>query len=118
MSEIKSDASVGSEEFKEHSGGKLGLSKIDHDLYREEDDLTFAVVRVKRIGLPSRGEKWKVMLDNKTTVVLEGAKLTKKEREFLRTVDGVNFLISQFKAGGRSFHALKTAIKKKLAEKA
>jgi hypothetical protein len=112
MSEPK-DFNTSSEEFKEHSG-KLGLSKIDHELYREEEDKVFAVVRVKRIGLPSRGEKWKVMLDNKPAVVVEGTKLTKKEKAFLRTVEGVSFLISQFKAGAHSFNALKTALKQKL----
>ena len=96
------------------SSSRYNMSKFEYDLYHEEDDVAEKVIRVKRISLPNKGEKWKIFSDNKVLFVIEGNKLTNKEKEFLRTVNGVNFLIAQFKQGIKSFHALKIEIKKKL----
>lgn len=98
------------EEFKDQNY-KHSLSKIDHDLYKEEDDITLPVIRVKHVSLPNKGDRWKVLEDNKVVFVLEGAKLTKKERTFLNTIEGVNFLLKQAKAGIKSFNALKKELK-------
>ena len=93
---------------------KYSLSKFEYDLYHEEDDKAEKVIRVKRVSMPNKGEKWKIFEDNKVMFVVEGTKLTNKEKDFLRTVDGVNFLITQYKAGIKSFNSLKNEIKKKL----
>lgn len=101
------------EEFKE-PGQKYNLSKFDYDLYHEEDDIAEKVIRVKRIAMPNKGERWKIFEDNKVVFTLEGGKLNNKEKDFLHTVDGVNFLISQFKVGIKSFNSLRSQIKKQL----
>ena len=101
------------EEFKD-TNLKYNLSKFEYDLYHEEDDVSEKVIRVKRMSLPNKGERWKIFEDNKVVFVVEGAKLTNKEKDFLRSVDGVNFLITQFKQGIKSFNALKNEIKKNL----
>jgi hypothetical protein len=101
------------EEFKDQNQ-KYSLSKFEFDLYHEEDDVAEKVIRVKRVSMPNKGEKWKIFEDNKVMFVVEGSKLTNKEKDFLRTVDGVNFLISQYKQGIKSFNSLKAEIKKKL----
>lgn len=103
------------EEFKD-TNIKYVLSKFEYDLYHEEDDVAEKVLRVKRFSMPNKGEKWKFFEDTKVVFILEGTKLTNKEREFLRTVDGVNFLLKQFKAGIKSFNALKIEIKAALTE--
>jgi hypothetical protein len=101
------------EEFKDNNA-KYSLSKFEYDLYHEEDDTSEKVIRVKRVSMPNKGEKWKIFEDNKVMFIVEGTKLNNKEKDFLRTVDGVNFLIAQYKQGIKSFNALKTEIKKKL----
>lgn len=101
------------EEFKEQNS-RYNLSKFEFDLYHEEDDVAEKIIRVKKVSLPNNGEDWKIMENNKTMFVVEGAKLTKKEKEFLYTPDGFNFLINQYKQGIKSFNALKNEIKKKL----
>jgi len=101
------------EEFKDQNQ-KYNLSKFEFDLYHEEYDTTEKVIRVKRVSLPNKGEKWKIFEDNKVMFVVEGMKLTNKEKEFLRTPEGFNFLIAQYKLGIKSFNSLKTEIKKKL----
>jgi hypothetical protein len=103
------------EDFKD-SNSKYNLSKFEYDLYHEEDDKSEKVIRVKRVSMPNKGEKWKILEDNKVMFVMEGTKLNNKEKDFLRTVDGVNFLITQYKAGIKSFNALKIALKKKVKE--
>lgn len=102
-----------SEESKD-SNTKYSLSKFEYDLYHEEDDKSEKVIRVKRVSMPNKGEKWKIFEDNKVMFIVEGSKLNNKEKDFLRTVDGVNFLIAQYKAGIKSFNSLKNEIKKKL----
>lgn len=93
---------------------KHPLSKFEYDLYKEEDDVTFPIIRVKRTSTSNKVEKWKIISDNKVICVIEGKKLAKKECEFLRTIDGTNWLLSQAKLGIKSFNSLKIAIKKKL----
>lgn len=90
------------------------LSKFEYDLYHEEEDVALPVIRVKHTNLPNKGDRWKIFEDNKVVFIVEGAKLTNKEKEFLRSVDGVNFLISQAKQGIKSFNALRTELKKKI----
>lgn len=104
---------VATEEIKD-STAKHTLSKFEYDLYHEEDDVSLPVIRVKRVNLPNKGERWRIFEDNKVMFTVEGTKLTNKEKDFLRTIDGVNFLIAQYKQGIKSFNALKTEIKKKL----
>jgi len=101
------------DEFKDQNL-KYNLSKFEYDLYHEEDDTVEKVIRVKRISIPNKGEKWKIFDDNKLIFTVEGTKLTNKEKEFLRTVDGVNFLISQYKQGLKSINFLKIEMKKKI----
>ena len=100
-------------EFKDQNL-KYNLSKFEYDLYHDEDDIPEKIISIKRITLPNNGEKWKVFEDNKAMFTIDGAKLTKKEKAFLRTVDGVNFVIQQYKIGINSFNHFKTELKKKL----
>jgi hypothetical protein len=115
MSNKSSADSTGSsgEEFKDQNL-KYNLSKFEYDLYHEEDDVAEKVIRVKRISMPNKGEKWKIFEDNKVVFTIEGNKLTNKEKDFLRSVDGVNFLLAQYKEGIKSLNSLKKEIKKKL----
>ena len=100
------------EDFKEQNL-KYNLSKFEYDLYHEEDDVALPVIRVKRFSMPNKGEKWKVFEDNKVTFIIEGTKLTNKERDFLHTVDGVSWLLSQAKLGIKSINSLKKELKNK-----
>lgn len=88
-------------------------NKYDYDLFLEENDIITSVIRVKRTG-HNETEKWKIMVDDVVSFVLEGNKISKKERDFLRTLDGVNFLIAQAKSGIKSFNKLREAIKEKI----
>lgn len=110
MSKLKAGGSSSDTGFKD-SHMKYILSKFEYDLYHEEDDKANKVIRVKRFSLPNKGERWKIFEDTKVVFVLEGIKLSKKERDFLRTPDGFSFLINEYKNGIKSFNALKASIK-------
>lgn len=98
---------------KEHKQGHL--SKFEYDLFHDEDHKIYPIVRVKRVALPNKGERWRIFHDNKIIMTIEGTKLTKKERLFLQGIDGVNLLIKQFKSGKiPSLLAIKKEIKANL----
>jgi|SRR5271163_322031 len=96
--------------FRSHS-----LSKFDFDLYHEEQDISLPVIRIKRISLPNNGARWKVMENTKVIFIIEGGKLNKKEREFLQSVEGAGWLLSQAKVGIKSINAFKIELKAKLS---
>lgn len=102
-----------SDEFKEQNI-KYTLSKQEDDLYNEEDDIANKVIRVKRVGQINKGEKWKIIDGEELLLVIEGIKMTKKEKIFLRSVDGINFLIRECRKGAKSFNAIKILIKKEI----
>lgn len=114
-----SDTTGGSptEEFKDQNM-KYSLSKFEHDLYHEEDDKAEKVIRVKRVSMPNKGEKWKVMTDNKLVFTIESPKISKKEREFLQTVDGFNFILAKAKIGIKSLNSFRLELKEFIDEQA
>lgn len=97
---------------KEGGFGKQILSKNDAELYDEESNVVHPVYRIKRTA--GKDEKWKIFKDNKPIMTVDGSKLSSKERDFLRGVDGVKFLLAECKIGLTSFSALKKKIKEAL----
>lgn len=120
MTKNKGSASAytSASEAPEQQSIKHILSKYEYDLYKEEDDVALAVIRVKRFSMPNKGVKWKVMVDNKVTFVIEGTKVSKKEREFLETPAGFNFVLTQAKAGIKSFNSFRADLKKVMPSEA
>jgi hypothetical protein len=103
-------------EPKNTQGGIKSIvgSKYDYDLFLEENDKKEKIIRVKRTNSTSGGEKWKILENEKIVFVVEGAKISKKEKEYLRTVEGVRFLIEQAKVGIKSVSGLKNELRGRL----
>jgi hypothetical protein len=100
----------------EENRGEFKLNPITNRLAGElfdeaRSEVVERVIRVRRISLPGGSERWKIFSDTKLVFTLEGAKLLKKEREYLRSQDGFNFLISQGKSEIKSFNQIKKALK-------
>ena len=102
-----------SEEPKD-SFTKYPVSKFDFELYKEEDNIAEKVIRIKRISLPNNGDRWKVFENSTVVLTLEGSKFTNKEKEFLRSVEGANWLLGRAKVGIKSFNSLKKELKKRI----
>lgn len=101
------------DEMKENST-KYNLNKFDYDLHKEEDNVIEKVLRISRVVSPGKGERWKILEDSKVMHIIEGSKLNNKEKDFLRSVEGFKFLISEYKKGIKSFTSLRAEIKKNL----
>lgn len=86
------------------------LSKFDHDLFDEGRDTVEPIIRVKRF-IKGKIEKWKIFSDSKQVIVLHGSSLNKREKEFLRTSDGMNFLLRSYKNGITTAFKMKISIK-------
>lgn len=104
------------EEFKEQNQ-KYNLSKFEFDLYHEEYDVAEPVIRVRRVSMPNKGEKWKIMIDNKLIFSIESPKISKKEREYLQTIKGFNYILSQAKKGIKSLNSFRNELKKIIEQK-
>lgn len=89
----------------------------DNDLFVEENNKVENIIRIKKIGNESKGEKWKVFNNNKLIFTIDGDKLLKKERYFLYTAEGCSYLLSEFKKNTPSIFSLKKGIKKILESK-
>ena len=81
------------EEVKSFSDSKISSNKFDFDLYKDEHNTVEKLFRVKRYG-SVKTEKWKVFEDNKAIFIVDGTKLSKKEKDFLYTVEGITLLLT------------------------
>lgn len=90
------------------------LGRSDYDFFDEEKDVVEKTIRVKRSSIPNKNERWKIFENAKIIFIVESSKISKKEKEYLRTLDGFNFLIAQFKTGIKSLNQLKIQLKKQL----
>lgn len=96
---------------------KNNLNKFEDDLFHEEDYIPGRVIRVKKIGTPSRGEKWKIYQDDKVTMTIDGKYLSMKEKSFLYSYDGILFIINQYKNNVNTMNKFKKNLKDALPKK-
>jgi hypothetical protein len=90
----------------------LNFLRADSDLFDDNSDVSQAVIRVRRVKLPKSGEDWEILEDDKIVLTIKGARFTASERGFLRTVDGIKFLMEGYKVGIKSVAKFKAALKK------
>ena len=81
-------------------------------MFDDSSDISQKVIRVRRVKLPKGGEDWEILEDEKLVLTVKGTRFTAPERDFLRTVDGIKFLMEGYKVGIKSVSKFKTAIKK------
>ena len=112
MKQSGNDNSSGEQDFKEQSI-KYNLSKFDFELFDEEKNVPGKIIRVSRVGSKDT-EKWKIYDNNKVIFILEAAKISKKEKEYLRSIDGIKFLIDHAKHDIKSLNSLRVELKKVL----
>jgi hypothetical protein len=92
---------------------KVILSKSDDELFDEEKHIVEKSFRVKRISY-GKNEKWRIYEDNKIMLTIDGTKISKKEREYLRTTEGFSFIIKQVRSGIKSINKLRVALKENI----
>ena len=87
-------------------------NRVDNDFFDDTKYIVEKVIRVKRIASAKKNERWNIFENTKIVFVVDGSKLIKKEKEYLRTIDGFNFLMNQGKKGIKSMNHLKKELKK------
>ena len=101
---------------EEYSDGEASVTlsqtlRIDTELFKDEDNVIEKVIGVRRAALPQNGENWEVLEDDCVVLVLHGIRFTNKERDFLRTIDGILFIMNGWKHGWKAISKYKSAIK-------
>lgn len=88
------------------------LLRADNELFNEDDgSIIHSVINVKRSDAKD-GVSWEILVDGKITLCLKGTRFTNPEKEFLTTVEGMKFLISEYKKGKRSVVKIKEELKR------
>ena len=90
-----------------------GSLRQESELFDEKSHVPHGVIGVKRVEY-GKGEDWEVLQDDKVALVLKGVRFTSKEKEFLRSVDGIKFIMTGFKSGWKSVSEFKRRIKEYL----
>jgi hypothetical protein len=93
------------------SSDGAGLFKLDSDLFKDESYIVHKMISVKRTNSAKYGENWDILEDKKVILRLKGDRFSNKEKEFLRTVDGVKFVVNGYKSGWNSINKFKQQIK-------
>lgn len=96
----------------DHSKVKHTFGKSDYDFFDEEKNIIDKIIRVKRISPANKNERWNIIENNKIIFVVDGTKISKKEKEYLRTPEGFNFLLARGKNGIKSLAGLRKELKK------
>ena len=74
---------------------KTPLIKKDNELFLEKNNEIHSCFSFKNVG--SYGQSFVAMIDSKILFRIKSSDISKKERSFLKTFEGVSFAISQIK---------------------
>lgn len=87
-------------------------TKQDNELFNDNSYVVHDLLVVKRIELPKKGEDWEILQNKKSILRIKGIRFSKKERQFLRTANGFQFIMAAYKKGAKSISDFKREIKK------
>lgn len=77
------------------TNSKYLLSRFDFELFDEESNKKHTLYQVKRTtGKTLEDDKWKVLENNKHLFTIEASNLSEKELDFIKTIDGFNFILN------------------------
>lgn len=96
--------------FPDEEDTMTALYKLDSELFDEESNVVHKLINVRRIELPQNGEDWEILEDNKVMFIVKGVKLTKKQRSFLRSLQGISSLMELYKEGQINMNKIKNKI--------
>lgn len=88
------------------------ILKAGNDLFKEESYKANKVVNVKRIfSKKNQTEDWHILEDKKIILVLKGARFSNAEKSFFRTIEGMKFIIENYKQGINNIAKFKNKLK-------
>lgn len=89
------------------------LNNQNNELFDDESYVVYRLVNVKRVDLPQNGENWEILEDDRVVFTLKGVRLTNKEKALLRTAEGIQLLMNEYKAGNTSVSKIRRKLKEK-----
>jgi hypothetical protein len=89
------------------------LNNQSNELFDDESHIVHKLINVKRVGLPRNGESWEILEDDRVVFTLKGVRLTNKEKALLRTVEGIQILMNEYKSGNKSVAGIRRKLKEK-----
>ncbi len=82
------------------------------ELYDEQKDIVYPIIRIKRITRPRKNERWEIIENDEVCLSIKRNTLTNTDANFLCTVDGIKFVLSEFKNGARTAGKLRESLRK------
>lgn len=99
---------------------RFNLLKTDsiNSLFKDDRYVPQKMISVRRIELTKgRGENWEILEDSDIVLIMKGTRFTKNEKVFLRSLEGMKFIIFEYKNGNESVVKLKKQMKNKMKAK-
>ena len=84
----------------------------DSGLFDDDSYVAQSVISVRRISLPKNGEDWEIIVDKQPVLLLKGYRFSKKEREYLRSPNGMSLMINGYKNGWKTISEFKRQVTK------
>lgn len=82
----------------------------ENELFDDDSYVPQQIISVKRVEY-GKGEDWEIFADDKIVMTIKGVRFSAKERKFLRSVEGIQFLMRGYKAGWKSVSEFKRNLK-------
>lgn len=83
------------------------FSRYEDPLWDEgEEEAKNSVIQIKRVDLEDKCV-FNIIKNNKTFCTIDCSKLTKRQGKFLKTVEGMLFMLDSFKSGVKNISGLK-----------
>jgi len=87
------------------------LLKADCELYDEERGrVPETLISIKRMRQPKKKEDWVVLENGKIVWRLKDYRFSQEEKDFLKTAEGMQLLLAEYKIGTRSVTKIKEQI--------
>lgn len=85
---------------------KPNTLRKDHELFDDGMNVVHKIISVKRVSYKT-GEDWEIRADDDIVLTLKGVRFTSKEKDFFRTVAGIQYIIAGYKSGWKSISDFK-----------
>lgn len=74
-----------------------GSLRQETELFDDDKYVPHDIISVKYISLPKSGENWQIIKNKNIVMTIKGIRFTSKERQFLKTANGMRFIIDGYK---------------------
>lgn len=96
----------------EHKNINLNNLRQETELFNDDSYVPHQLISIRYISLPKKGGDWEIMVDKKPQLLIKGIRFSKPEQNWLKTYQGMQFLINGYKLGWKSVSEFKRQIAK------